>query len=96
MTNQTTKETSIAKKPQTFQGRVVSAKMQKTVVVDVKRFVKHPKYGKFYSINKKIKAHSENNEHKLGDIVEIVAVKPISKDKSFTVSKTIRSAVSKE
>ena len=79
------------KKPQTFQGKVVSAKMQKTVVVDVKRFVKHPKYGKFYSINKKIKAHSENNEHKVGDVVEIVAIKPMSKDKSFRVSKIIKS-----
>ena len=84
------------KKPQTLQGKVVSDKMQKTVTVDVKRFVKHPKYGKFYSINKKIKAHSENNEHKVGDVVEIVAIKPMSKDKSFRVSKTIKSAVSKE
>jgi small subunit ribosomal protein S17 len=76
-------------KRQTLQGKVVSDKMQKTVVVDVARFVKHPKYGKYYSINKRIKAHDENNEFKVGDKVEIVATKPYSKDKSFAVTKKV-------
>lgn len=77
-------------KRQTLQGKVVSDKMQKTVVVDVARFVKHPKYGKYYSINKRIKAHDENNEFKVGDKVEIVATKPYSKDKSFAVTKKVK------
>lgn len=74
-------------KKQTLQGKVISDKMQKTVVVKVSRYVKHPKYGKYYSIDKKYKAHDENNEYKVGDEVEIVSTKPMSKDKSFVVSK---------
>ncbi len=66
-------------------GVVVSDKMDKTVVVSVSRFVKHPKYGKFYKINKKYKAHDEENKYKTGDKVEITETKPISKDKRFKV-----------
>ena len=66
-------------------GVVVSDKMAKTVVVSVSRFVKHPKYGKFYKINKKYKAHDEENKYKVGDKVEIIETRPISKDKRFKV-----------
>ena len=69
----------------TLSGVVVSDKMDKTVVVSVSRFVKHPKYGKFYKINKKYKAHDEENKYKIGDKVEITETKPISKDKRFKV-----------
>lgn len=87
----TDKKTDVkSTKKQTFQGKVVSAKMQKTVVVDVSRFVKHQKYGKFYTINTRIKAHDENGEYKLDDVVEIESTKPISKGKSFVVTKKIR------
>lgn len=68
-----------------LKGVVVSDKMQKTIVVSVSRFVKHPLYGKFYQVNKKYKAHDEENKYKVGDKVEIVETKPISKDKHFTV-----------
>ena len=68
-----------------LKGVVVSDKMDKTVVVLVSRFVKHPKYGKFYKINKKYKAHDEGNEYKVGDKVEIAETRPISKDKKFAV-----------
>ncbi len=68
-----------------LQGTVVSAKMQKTVVVSVSRFVKHPKYGKFYKINKKYKAHNEDESIEVGDKVEIRETRPISKDKRFKV-----------
>jgi small subunit ribosomal protein S17 len=68
-----------------LKGVVVSDKMDKTVVVSVSRFVKHPKYGKFYKINKKYKAHDEENKCKIGDKVEIMETKPISKDKRFRV-----------
>ena len=66
-------------------GVVVSDKMDKTVVVAVTRFVKHPKYQKFLKITKKYKAHDEENTHKAGEIVEIVEGRPISKDKRFSV-----------
>ena len=72
-------------KGNTLSGIVVSDKMDKTVVVSVSRFVKHPKYGKFYKINKKYKAHDEENKYKTGDKVEITETKPISKDKRFKV-----------
>lgn len=69
----------------TIKGTVVSDKMQKTVVVAVTRFVKHPKYQKYLKITKKFKAHDENNSKKVGDIVEIKGSRPLSKDKHFVV-----------
>ena len=68
-----------------LKGVVVSDKMDKTIVVSVSRFVKHPLYGKFYKVSKKYKAHDEENKFKVGDKVEIVETKPISKDKHFKV-----------
>ena len=70
-----------------LQGIVVSDKMDKTVVVSVSSFIKHPKYGKYYSRNKKYKAHDEENKYKVGDKVEIIETRPISKDKKFKVLK---------
>lgn len=69
----------------TLKGTVVSDAMDKTVVVEVGRFVKHPKYKKFYTISKKYHAHDEKNQYKIGDEVEIVSTRPISKKKSFIV-----------
>lgn len=66
-------------------GIIVSDKMDKTVVVEVNRYVKHPKYGKYYTISKKYKAHDEKGEYKMGDTVIIEECRPISKDKSFVV-----------
>ncbi|MDP2788967.1 MAG: 30S ribosomal protein S17 [bacterium] len=68
-----------------LQGMVVSDKMDKTVVVSVSRFVKHPLYGKFYKVNKKYKAHDEENKYKTGDNVKIMSTRPMSKDKHFAV-----------
>ena len=85
-----TKKENIAEKTtkgNILSGVVVSDKMDKTVVVSVSRFVKHPKYGKFYKINKKYKAHDEENKCKIGDKVEIIETKPISKDKRFKIVK---------
>ncbi|ETB64033.1 TPA: 30S ribosomal protein S17 [Candidatus Nomurabacteria bacterium] len=73
------------KKNKVLKGVVVSNKMNKTVVVEVSRFVIHPKYGKRIKKTKKYKAHDENNDSKMGDVVEIIETKPISKDKHFTV-----------
>jgi small subunit ribosomal protein S17 len=83
-TSQKSKENKV-NKGTVLRGVVVSDKMDKTIVVTVSRFVKHPLYGKFYKINKKYKAHDEANKYKIGDNVEIVETKPISKDKKFTV-----------
>ncbi len=77
--------TTDTKTKKTLSGVVVSDKMQKTVVVKVDRYVKHPKYQKYYTISKKYKAHDEKNEYKIGDKVEIQETNPISKDKKFKV-----------
>ncbi len=70
----------------TLKGVVVSDKMDKTIVVSVERFIKHPLYGKFYTLSKKYKVHDADNKYKVGDKVEIVESKPISKDKRFKVA----------
>ncbi len=66
-------------------GTIVSDKMDKTVVVNVNRYVAHKKYGKYYKIDKHYKAHDEKNEYKVGDLVVIEECRPMSKDKNFTV-----------
>ena len=81
----TKKENIEMKTSNTLSGIVISDKMNKTVVVSVSRFVKHPKYGKFYKVNKKYKAHDEQNKYKTGDKVEIIETRPVSKDKKFRV-----------
>ncbi len=78
-------DTKATKTGNILKGVVVSDKMDKSVVVSVSRFVKHPLYGKFYKVSKKYKAHDENNKFKVGDKVEIKEVRPISKDKRFKV-----------
>ncbi len=72
--------------PKVLTGKVVSDKMDKTVVVNVTRYVSHKKYGKFYKIDKRYKAHDENNEYKVDDKVTITETRPMSKDKTFIVS----------
>ena len=67
----------------TLTGRVVSDKMNKSISVLIERRVKHPVYGKYVSKSTKIKAHDENNECKVGDLVTIVESRPISKTKSW-------------
>lgn len=79
------KETEKKDNKKKLNGIVVSDKMDKTVVVEVERYVKHPKYGKFVKIRKKYKAHDGKNSHKTGDKVVIQEAKPISKDKHFEV-----------
>lgn len=71
----------------TLRGTVVSDKMDKTIVVSVTRFVKHPKYQKYQKITKKYKAHDEGNVAKVGEKVTIQEVRPLSKDKHHTLVK---------
>lgn len=77
----------------TVQGRVVSDKMDKTIVVLVETYKKHPLYGKRVKYSKKFKAHDENNTAKIGDIVEIMETRPLSKDKRFRLVKIVQEAV---
>jgi len=78
-------EKQIKKTNKILKGVVTSDKMDKTVVVEVTRFVEHKKYGKRIKKTKKYKAHDENNSKKVGDVVEIEETRPISKDKKFKV-----------
>lgn len=80
-------ETTSQVNKKTLEGVVVSDKMQKTLVVTVERYVKHPKYGKYFTISKKYKAHYEGNDIKVGDKVTIVECRPRSKDKHFEVTR---------
>lgn len=73
-------------------GSVVSDKMDKTIVVAVVRKVKHPLYKKYVKTTKKFKVHDELNECGIGDYVEIVETRPISKDKYFRLVKIIDKA----
>ena len=85
MQNTTNTKEKIGKKTSTLKGVVVSDKMDKTIVVSVSRFIKHPLYGKFYKVSKKYKAHDADNKFKVGDKVEIVETRPLSKDKRHRV-----------
>ncbi|MBI5484656.1 MAG: 30S ribosomal protein S17 [Deltaproteobacteria bacterium] len=71
------------KKTQT--GVVVSDKMDKTVVVKVDRIVKHPVYNKYIKRSAKYKAHDEENQCKIGDRVQIIESRPLSKEKCWKV-----------
>jgi len=64
-------------------GKVVSDKMQKTIVVAVETYKRHKLYNKRIKYTKKYKAHDENNEAKIGDIVKIMETRPLSKDKRW-------------
>ena len=80
------------KKLRTVQGKVVSNKMDKSIVVLTERRVKHPIYGKFLSKSSKIHAHDENNECSIGDVVTIKECRPISKTKSWTLVEVVTSS----
>jgi small subunit ribosomal protein S17 len=66
-------------------GTVVSNKMKDTVVVSVDRFIKHSKYEKFMKISKRFKAHDAGNTKKIGDKVEMIEIRPMSRDKRFAI-----------
>jgi len=68
-----------------LKGTIVSDKMQKTRVVEVKRFKKHPRYQKYFKLSERFKAHDENNEYKVGEKVIIEETRPMSKDKRWKI-----------
>ena len=74
-------------------GKVVSNKMDKSIVVLTERRVKHALYGKFVSKSTKIHAHDENNKCSIGDIVTIRECRPMSKTKSWTLVEVVEQSV---
>lgn len=83
----------MTEKIRTQQGRVVSDKMDKSIVVAMQRKVKHPLYGKFIKRTTKLHVHDENNECGIGDVVEIKQCRPLSKTKSWTLVRIVEKAV---
>lgn len=79
-------------KIRTLQGKVISAKMDKSIVVAIERKVKHPLYGKFMKRTTKIHAHDETNQCAEGDIVSITECRPLSKTKSWTLVEVVSKA----
>lgn len=76
--------------PKVLTGTVVSNKMQKTLVVEVKRERPHPIYKKMMRKSKRFKVHSENPEIKLGNAVKIIETKPLSKEKRWRVLEILK------
>ncbi|TAG57441.1 MAG: 30S ribosomal protein S17 [Cytophagales bacterium] len=73
-------------------GKVVSNKMEKSVVVSIERKIKHGKYGKFIKRTKKLVAHDENNECGIGDTVSVMETRPLSKTKRWRLIQIVEKA----
>jgi len=76
----------------TLQGKVISAKMDKSIVVAIERKVKHPLYGKFMKRTTKLHVHDETNQCSEGDTVSISECRPLSKTKSWTLVEIVSKA----
>ncbi|AVK99620.1 30S ribosomal protein S17 [Pediococcus inopinatus] len=76
-----------------YQGKVISDKMEKTITVEISTTKKHPVYGKRVKYSKKIKAHDENNEAKIGDVVKVMETRPLSATKRFRLIDIVEKAV---
>ena len=85
--------TEVRNQRKVYQGRVVSDKMDKTITVVVETKKNHPIYGKRLNYSKKYKAHDENNEAKVGDIVKIMETRPLSATKRFRLVEIVEKAV---
>lgn len=92
MSEAQTQAAAPAKNRRTLVGRVVSDKRNKTVTVLVERRVKHELYGKIIGRSRKYHAHDENGEFHMGDLVEISEGRPISKTKSWVVTRLLEKA----
>ena len=90
MAEETQEETRTRRKIRV--GVVSSDKMQKTVVVTINNLVRHPVYGRIQKQNKKLKAHDETNDAHIGDTVEIMETRPLSKDKCWRVVRIVERA----
>lgn len=74
------------------QGVVTSDKMEKTVVVTINNLVRHPIYGRILKRDKKLKVHDENNDAHIGDTIEIMETRPLSKDKCWRLVRIVERA----
>lgn len=93
MTNPEAKpQTPERAKRRTFVGKVVSAKMQKTITVEVERLVRHTLYEKFQRRRTRLHAHDEQSTAKVGDVVEVMATRPLSKLKRWRLLRVITKA----
>ncbi len=90
MTEQTTTE---ERNQRQLTGRVVSDKMDKSIVVLIERKVKHPKYGKYVTRSSRIHAHDEENTCRQGDLVAIAECRPISKTKAWRLVEVLERSV---
>ena len=73
-------------------GKVISNKMDKTIVVAIENHVRHPLYGKIVKRTYKLKAHDENNECGIGDTVKVMETRPLSKDKRWSLVEIVEKA----
>ena len=87
-----TQNTPVAKRQRTLVGKVVSNKMDKTIVVQVESRVKHPIYGKVITRRNKYKAHDEQNQYNEGETVEIAEGRPRSRSKSWSAVRLVEAA----
>jgi small subunit ribosomal protein S17 len=78
-----TTETTERNRRKTRVGKVVSDRMDKTVVVSIERLVKHETYGRYVRRRTKFKVHDENNECRIGDVIRFMETRPLSKDKRW-------------
>jgi small subunit ribosomal protein S17 len=86
--------TTEPKTKRTLVGRVVSNKMDKTVTVLVERRVRHPVYGKYVVRSTKLHAHDDTNQINEGDLVEIAETRPVSRTKTWAVTRVVETATS--
>ena len=82
-----------SKKRKSFIGRVISDKMDKTVVLAVTRRIAHARYNKVVKRTTKFKAHDEKNECKVGDMVRVIETRPLSKEKRWKVLEIVEKAI---
>jgi small subunit ribosomal protein S17 len=92
MTEAQNTETAQRGRRKVRQGRVLSEKMEKTVVVAVESRVRHPLYGRIVRRTKRFKAHDEQNQYHVGDLVEIMECRPLSREKNWRVTRLIEAA----
>jgi small subunit ribosomal protein S17 len=92
MIRQVTKMASVETQARTATGKVVSDKMDKSIVVLVERTERHPLYGKFVRRSSKLHAHDENNECQVGDTVKVVETRPYSKTKTWKLVQVVEKA----
>lgn len=85
-------EEKTRKDKQVLQGVVVSDKMEKTIVVEIVMRKLHPVYKKYLTRSKKVKAHDETNDAKIGDTVRVVETRPLSRDKRWRLAEIVERA----